>query len=46
MPTWLVEKREDFDRFLDEQRKRLETESVDLYLLHGLNRTQWPSYTT
>ncbi len=42
MPTWLVEKREDFDRFLDEQRKRLETESVDFYLLHGLNRTQWP----
>jgi hypothetical protein len=41
LPTWLVEKREDFDRFLDEQRRRLETETIDFYLLHGLGRLQW-----
>jgi len=42
MPAWLVETPDDFDRFLDEQLRRLETESVDFYLLHGLNRVQWP----
>lgn len=42
MPSWLVETADDFDRFLDEQLHRLETESVDFYLLHGLNRVQWP----
>jgi len=42
MPTWLVEKREDFDRFFNEQLRRLETEAIDFYLLHGLNRVQWP----
>jgi predicted aldo/keto reductase-like oxidoreductase len=42
LPSWLVETPDDFDRFLDEQLRRLETESVDFYLLHGLNRVQWP----
>ncbi|MCX6093650.1 MAG: aldo/keto reductase [Candidatus Bipolaricaulota bacterium] len=42
MPSWLVERAEDFDRFLDEQRLRLETETIDFYLLHGLNRGHWP----
>ncbi len=42
MPSWLVESREDFDRFLDEQRRRLETETIDFYLLHALDKTRWP----
>jgi len=33
---------EDFDRLLNEQAKRLQTEKIDFYLLHGLNRREWP----
>src|SRR4030042_3338263 len=38
LPSRSVEKPEDFDRFLDEQRGRLETETIDGYLLHGLTK--------
>jgi predicted aldo/keto reductase-like oxidoreductase len=41
MPAWLVETAADFDKYLDDQLKRLQTEHIDLYLLHGLNRTRW-----
>jgi len=41
LPTYEVEKHEDMDRFLDEQRKRLQSETIDFYLLHALNRERW-----
>ena len=41
LPSWLVQERADFDRFLDEQRARLETERIDFYLLHGLDQERW-----
>jgi predicted aldo/keto reductase-like oxidoreductase len=41
LPSRSVEKPEDFDRFLDEQRRRLQTETIDGYLLHGLNKKLW-----
>jgi uncharacterized protein len=41
LPTWLVQSRHDFERLLGEQLKRLETDYIDLYLLHGLNRQAW-----
>ena len=33
---------EDFDRLFNEQLKRLQTEKIDFYLLHGLNKVEWP----
>jgi hypothetical protein len=41
LPPWLVKKREDFDRLLDEQLKKLDTNYLDVYLLHGLGRQRW-----
>ena len=41
LPSWLVESKEDMDRFLDEQLARLETGTIDFYLLHALDRNSW-----
>lgn len=41
MPVWDVVSGKDMDRFLDEQLKRLNTDHIDFYLLHGLTRSSW-----
>jgi hypothetical protein len=41
LPSWLVQKREDLDNYLNKQHKRLQTDRIDFYLLHGLNRPFW-----
>jgi uncharacterized protein len=41
LPSWLVETREDMDRFLNEQLARLETDRIDFYLVHALNAGSW-----
>jgi len=41
MPTWMVNSRDDMGKYLDEQLKRLQTDHVDFYLLHGLNKERW-----
>ncbi len=40
-PTWLVSSEADWERYLDEQLRRLDTDRVDFYLLHGLTAERW-----
>lgn len=42
LPTWLVQQADDFDRYLDEQLSRLQTDHIDFYLLHNLKLPVWP----
>ncbi len=41
LPSWLIHRREDMDKLLDEQLKRLETNEIDFYLVHALNKNTW-----
>ena len=43
LPSWLIKAPEDFDRYLDEQLERLQTDHIDFYLLHALNERHWPN---
>jgi len=40
-PTWLIKEAEDFDRLLDEQLEKLQTDCIDFYLLHALSGDSW-----
>lgn len=45
LPSWLVQKKEDMDYYLNEQLKRLQTDRIDFYLLHGLGYSAWKTLT-
>jgi predicted aldo/keto reductase-like oxidoreductase len=41
LPAWMVESKDDFDRFLNEQLDKLQTDHIDIYLLHGMRAHRW-----
>ena len=41
LPPGSVKTADDFDRILNEQLKKLQTDHIDFYLLHGMNGKSW-----
>ena len=41
LPSWLIKTRADMDKYLNEQLERLNTDTIDFYLVHAINKTTW-----
>jgi predicted aldo/keto reductase-like oxidoreductase len=41
MPVWLVRNKEDSQKLFNEQLKRLQNDTIDMYLLHALGKKSW-----
>lgn len=44
LPSWLIHATDDMDKYLNEQLRRLQTDHIDFYLLHTLNKDYWENY--
>ena len=44
MPVALLKCEEDFERILDEELQRLQTDHIDCYLLHALSEERWENF--
>ncbi len=45
LPSWLINTREEMDEYLDKQLERLQTDHIDYYLVHALNKKYWDNLT-
>ncbi|TFG81746.1 MAG: aldo/keto reductase [Spirochaetales bacterium] len=43
-PIWHIDKRGDWDRYLDEQLERLQDAHIDFYLVHALSAPRWETF--
>jgi predicted aldo/keto reductase-like oxidoreductase len=41
LPAWAVDSEDDFDKYLNEQLEKLQTDHIDVYLLHGMRASRW-----
>lgn len=41
LPAWLVKSKEDAEKYFNEQLERLQTDYIDFYLLHAMNKERW-----
>lgn len=41
LPSWEINSREDMDKYFNEQLKKLQTEQIDFYLIHALDKSLW-----
>ncbi|MEO0095937.1 MAG: aldo/keto reductase [candidate division WOR-3 bacterium] len=41
LPVYLVKEKGDSEKYLNEQLTKLKTETIDMYLLHGLSKDSW-----
>lgn len=40
-PVWLIKTQDDFDTYLNEQLEKLQTDHIDMYLLHALSKDRF-----